>query len=116
MPLNWNKCQGDVWCPLGTVNLAHPHFNQMDGVYVIWHGGPNAATVYVGKGNVRDRLTYHRTNRQVQAYSQFGLFVTWAAVPASQRDGVEAFLAQRLHPLVVEGYPQVAPFEVNLPW
>ena len=54
--VNWIKCQGDVWCPLSTVDLSHPHFVKMDGVYVIWHGGPKPTVVYVGKGQIKERL------------------------------------------------------------
>jgi hypothetical protein len=116
MQLSWNKCQGDVWCSLATVNLAHVHFNQMEGVYIIWHGGPKAATVYVGQGNVRQRLTEHRNDPQIQAFSSLGLFVTWAAVPAAQRNGVEAYLARKLAPRVGELHPTAPQIEANLPW
>jgi len=116
MQLSWIKCQGDVWCKLDSVNLGHPHFSNMDGVYIIWHGGTNAATVYVGQGNIRDRLNFHRTNQEVQAYSSLGLFATWAMVPVAQRNGVEVYLARRLQPLVGEAHPDVGPIEVNVPW
>ena len=84
MQLQWTKCQGEIWCKLNTVNLSHAHFNDKDGVYIIWHGGPNAATVYVGQGNIRDRLTQHRNNSLIQQYDKLGLYVTWASVPAYQ--------------------------------
>jgi hypothetical protein len=116
MALSWIKCEGDVWCKLSTVNLSHEHFNSMYGVYIIWHGGSNAATVRVGQGFIRDRLSAHRNDPEVQAYARHTLYVTWASVSSASRDGVEAFLSQRLQPLVGERFPSVAPFEVNLPW
>jgi hypothetical protein len=88
----------------------------MDGVYVIWHGGQTPKTVYVGQGVIRDRLTAHRTDARIQAYSTLTLYVTWAAVDASSRNGAEVYLANRLAPIVGENYPNVAPIEVNLPW
>ena len=116
MNLSWIKCHGDVWCKLGTVNLEHEHFDSMEGVYIIWHGGSNSSTVRVGKGNIRERLADHRTNPEIQAYAQHTLYVTWASVPSAQKNGVELFLAQRLSPLVGERSPNVSPIEVNLPW
>jgi hypothetical protein len=70
--LTWNDCQGNVWCELNSVDLAHYHFNAMEGVYIIWHGGPKPATVRVGQGIVRDRLQAHRTDTAIQRYAQLG--------------------------------------------
>jgi hypothetical protein len=116
MTLSWIKCVGDKWCPLNTVNLDHPHFSNMEGVYIIWHGGQNPATVRVGQGFIRDRLRAHRSDPEVQAYSALGLFVTWAEVAAGDRDGVEAYLASILQPLAGERFPQRTPIPVKLPW
>lgn len=116
MNVKWMKCQGEVWCPLSTVNLSHLHFDKMEGVYVIWHGGSNAATVRVGQGIIKDRLAAHRADPAIQAFSQFSLFVTWASIPQIYRDGVEAFLANKLNPKVGERFPKVQPIEINLPW
>ncbi len=116
MILNWIKCQGEVWCKLNSVNLDHPHFTSMEGVYIIWHGGKDAHTVRVGQGIIRDRLANHRLDSMIQQFSGLGLFVTWAAVPASDRNGVEAFLFQQLTPKVGDRKPLAAPIQVNLPW
>lgn len=116
MQLTWIKCQGDVWCKLTTVNLNHTHFNNMHGVYIIWHGGANAATVYVGQGYVKERLAEHRTHLAIKFYENLGLYVTWAAVPQQYRDGVEVYLAQSLRPKVGKDYPNAVPIGVNLPW
>jgi hypothetical protein len=115
MQLNWSKCQGEVWCKLNFVTVEHQAFEHVDGVYVIWHGGPNPATVRVGQGTIRDQIKMNRTDSTVQSFASLGLFVTWASVPAQERNGVEAFLASRLHPKI-PNYPQAAPIEVNLPW
>ncbi len=114
--LSWIKCQGDVWCPLSTVDLNHAHFNNMEGVYVIWHGGPTPTVVYVGQGNIRQRLQEHRTNPEIQKYAGLGLFVTWARVEQQFRNGVERFLIDQLHPLANIKVPDELPTTVNLPW
>lgn len=116
MQLNWIKCQGDVWCKLDTVNLGHSHFENMHGVYIIWHGGNPAHTVRIGKGYIRDRLQSHRNDPEVQAYAHLGLYVTWASVPGQFQEGVEVYLGKRLTPKVGERFPQAIPTEVNLPW
>jgi hypothetical protein len=110
------KCTGEVWCPLSTVNLAHPYFNNVEGVYIIWHGGSSPATVRVGRGVIKDRLAAHRNDPQIQAFASLGLFVTWASIQANYHEGVETFLAARLNPKVGERWPDRAQIEVNLPW
>ena len=116
MNIRWMKCQGDVWCKLNTVNLDHHHFDVMDGVYIIWHGGPNPHVVYVGQGCIRDRLLAHRNDDRIQRYGHFDLFVTWARVEQSYRDGIEMYLSQVWKPLVGERDPNVQPVTVNAPW
>lgn len=114
MTLSWIKCKGDKWCPLNTVDLSSEHFDGKEGVYIIWRGGENAATIRVGQGVIRDRLKAHRDDPEIQDFES--LYVTWATVSAADMDGVEAFLGQRLKPLVGERFPDVDPIVVDLPW
>lgn len=114
--LRWNKCKGDIWCNLNTVNLNHSHFDNMNGVYIIWHGGNNASTVKVGQGHIKDRIAQHRDDPAIQSYSNIRLYITWASVEPQHRDGVERYLANRLRPLVGDRHPNVQPITVNLPW
>ena len=116
MELNWIKCQGDVWGNLNTVNLSHQHFDSMDGVYIIWHGGNDAATVRVGQGHIKDRLRAHRRDSDIQFFADRGLYVTWASVPEGSRNGVEAYLANRLGPKVGDLFPDTEGIPVNSPW
>jgi len=113
MELTWNKCVGNVWCPLETINLDG--LGDVAGVYLIWHGGTNPRWVRVGQGKIRERLAEHRANPQILAFRQHKLYVTWAVVPEVQRDGVEAFLAAYCAPLVGERFPDRQPITVNLP-
>ena len=115
LSLSWNKCEGNKWCNLLALNLDHEHFDDMEGVYVIWHGGDNPATVRVGQGFIRDRLAEHRQEQEVLVYRPRALYVTWARVSANDRDGVERYVADRLRPLVGARFPDVDPIEVNLP-
>lgn len=113
MNLTWGTCGNNgSWCVFSIVNLAHSHFDGKEGVYIIWQGkGP---VIRVGQGVIRDRLSEHRNDKAIIAYHN--LFVTWAAVPAQHRDGIERYLANRLNPSVGAAFPNVEPIEVNLPW
>jgi len=115
MQLDWIKCTNDAWCGLNSVDLSHSHFNGLEGVYVIWHGGNGHNIVKVGQGNIADRLTAYRNDPKIQAYAKNTLYVTWAKVDRHQQDGVEAFLGSSLAPLVAERFPDVQQMQVNLP-
>ena len=114
--LDWQKCQGNVWCNLNAVNLNHDHFNNRSGVYIIWHGGTQPRVVYVGSGVIRDRINQHRKDRDIQQYSSLNLFVTWANVAPSYQKGVEAYLADNWNPKVGDRHPNEPPITVNSPW
>ena len=117
MQLNWIKCQGSVWCKLNSVNLDHEHFNNMRGVYIIWHGGTDPKVVYVGQGNIKERLEKHQSDSRIQGYDNLDLYVTWAAVLEEHRDGVESYLANTWNPIVGVDHPQTSPpIAVNSPW
>jgi hypothetical protein len=117
MQLNWQKCQGEVWCKLNFVNLEHSLFNNLEGIYVIWHGGEKPATVFVGKGAIREKITQHRSDERIQKpYAELGLFATWAPVPPESRAGIEAFLIDKLTPIIRDQIAPAEPIPINLPW
>ncbi len=112
LTVTWIKSTSNAWLPLETVDLSGV---TVDGVYVIWHAGNPARTVRVGQGNIAARLGAHRLDKAILAYAASGtLYVTWAAVQASQRDGVERFLADHYSPLIGDRHPNVTPIPVNL--
>lgn len=115
LAVNWEQCQGGVWCSLATLNLDHSHFNGLEGVYVIWRAIDRKA-VRVGQGIVADRLRAHRSDRSILAHDGGGsLLVTWARLSAAYRDGVERYLATALTPIVGSAFPDVLAIQVNLP-
>jgi hypothetical protein len=116
MQLNWQKCQGEVWCKMNFVRLDHSHFNNLEGVFIVWHGGPNPATVFVGKGSIRDKITQYRSDERIQKFADLGLFTTWTPVSPESRAGVEAFLINNLNPIVRDQIPAAEPIQVNKPW
>ena len=112
MQLSWQNCQGDVWCSFMAVDLSHSHFDEMEGVYIIWqHNGP---VVRVGQGIIKDRIADHRTTQAITKYES--LRVTWAPVSTLYRDGVERYLANTLEPKIGDTFPDENPITVNLPW
>lgn len=111
--LFWVKSTQGQWLSLEKVNLAGV---TTQGVYIIWHGGNPARTVYVGQGDIAARLAAHRQRPEIQRYAQHGLFVTWAAVSADRRDGVERHFADTLRPLVGDAHPDVPAIQENGPW
>jgi hypothetical protein len=113
LPLQWVRLENGGFCPFQTVNLTNVAAN---GIYIIWHGGQPARVVRVGQGDIADRLNAHRRDPQILAYRAYGLWVTWAAVSAAQRDGVERYLADQYPPLVGDAFPAVSPIAVNAPW
>lgn len=114
MNLDWVKCEENTWCSLERLKLES--IGNTAGVYIIWHGGEMPRCVRVGQGDIKDRLSAHRNDPEITQYRpQGGLFVTWAAVPASQHGDVEAFLANECKPLVGIRFPERTPIAVNLP-
>jgi hypothetical protein len=112
--LQWVKSQAETWLEFQTFNINSV---DADGVYIIWHGGNPGRVVYVGQGDVKSRLQAHRNNTEITKYAKDGtLYVTWASVPAHQKDGVERYLANTWNPLVGDAHPDVTPIAVNSPW
>lgn len=110
----WTKSTKGEWLSLERVDLSNVFAY---GVYAIWHTGNPPRVVKIGQGNIADRLTAHRSDPSILAYKGRGdLYVTWAAVEAHQRDGVERYLADTWSPLVGDRYPAVSPIVVNSPW
>jgi len=116
LQLNWQKCQGEVWCKLNFVNLVHPHFENLEGVCVVWHGGATPAAVFVGKGMIREKITQYRADARIQKFAELGLFATWTSVQPQSQAGIEAFLINNLKPIVQDLLPPAEQIQVNLPW
>lgn len=110
MQVVWMKYQSGEWCRLTSLNLNDDHFNDLRGVYIIWSG---TKVVRLGSGIIKDRLEYHRNNKEILAYPN--LLVTWAKVNANQMEGVEKFLADTFNPAIGERFPDRTPIVVNLP-
>ncbi len=119
LPLMWIKCwtcSGDRWFDLLRFDLDDPLLDNMGGVYVIRQGGPNPSTIRVGQGEIRTRLAAEREDPQILSREQYGLYVTWASVEVSLREGAAKCLSRLLQPKLGDDRPDVTEIAVNMPW
>ncbi len=115
LKVHWNRVQGGAWAEFFAVNLDDPHFEGLEGVYVVWRGGASPAAVAVGEGALRENLKARRAEPGVASQRGATLFVTWAKVEAVARPGVTRYLLEALKPQFGPAAPAAAPVEVNLP-
>ncbi|MBI2787522.1 MAG: type II/IV secretion system protein [Elusimicrobia bacterium] len=115
LPVYWNRCEGDVWGELYAINLNHPHFDNLQGVYMVWLGGNKPAAICAGSGLIREQLAERRAQPELQALRDKSLLVTWAKVDTVACKGVERWLLENLRPKVASRIPDSLPVEVNLP-
>lgn len=116
LTLNWARTSANTWPAFDTLEM--PRAGSGDGVYIIWWGNTDPDVLYVGAGDVGDRLWYRAGDHRLVDYQRSGLHLscTWAAVDPRQIHGVERFLGDKLQPRFSEKFPQVTPIPVNLPW
>lgn len=85
------------------------------GVYLIWHSGVSPRAVYVGQGNIAERLKAHQRDPKIMIFEKFGsLFASWGNVEAQNFDGVERFLIEKYAPVLNGVMPMVPRISVNL--
>lgn len=116
--LQWGQCKAylvDEWCRLLEVDTGRMDLATLDGVFVIWHGGSPFETLRVGQGRVKNFLREAKEDEALLKYAEYGLYATWARVPADQREGVVRYLYDQLNPKLITEAPAAPPIEVNIP-
>jgi type II secretory ATPase GspE/PulE/Tfp pilus assembly ATPase PilB-like protein len=113
--VHWNRSQGDVWTEFFAVDFDDPHFDGLEGVFVVWQGGSAPAAISVGLGPLRKELKAQRSDPAFAAYRGKPLFVAWAKVEKVARAGVARYLYETLKPRTLMTVPAASPIEVNLP-
>ena len=113
--VHWNRTQGDAWAEFFAVDFDDPHFEGLEGVYVVWQGGAHPAAISVGLGSLRKELKAQRADSAFAAYRGKPLFVAWAKVDAAARMGVARYLYETLRPRTLMTVPAAPPIDVNLP-
>src|SRR5262249_12187277 len=87
------------------------------GVYVIYQTGNPPKSVYVGNGDIGERLASHRSDKRFEASRKKGsLYVAFATVSVADQEGVETYLAKLLQPTIGERHPDVREIQVNPPF
>lgn len=109
--MQWATRRNGTWHEFMSTELA---LIDDSGVYIIWID--RRRVVYVGQGDVAERLQEHRDDPRFAKLDRWSMCATWASVSPSQRDGVEKFLASTLNPVIGEQWPSATPIQVNLPW
>jgi CheY-like chemotaxis protein len=115
--VQWEKCKRGAWCILAELDLDHRHFNDMEGVYIIWQGEENPVALRTGQGLIRESLARERNDKELLVCrEQHELYVSWAQVNPRFRDGVVRYITEALKPKLESSYPDVPRVGVNLPW
>ena len=111
--LNWSSSKTDDdwhWFPIVKLNQIND-----EGVYVIRNGLYLGNTLYVGQGNIAERLSEHKTTLRHKRYNIQDLWVAWATVSSENKNGVERFLYNYFKPIESKRCPEALPISVNLP-
>jgi hypothetical protein len=113
--LDWAKQAADRWFHLDFVDVTKV---KSYGVFVIWKPGVaqvrSSVSIKVGHGDIASSLLKARHDLAVGKHGR-DLLVTWAAVDVLYVAGVEAYLVQRLQPLIGLKLPLASMHPVNLP-
>lgn len=114
LQLNWIRAQAGNW--LDPLKTEWTSVSGRYGVYVIWsvrRGLFGSHIVRVGQGSIADRVRHHMLDPEIRAFGE--LRFAFAEVSHHHVDAVEAYLGNRLRPMVGQRFPKVVPIEVNLP-
>ena len=115
MLLSWKKSASDFnWHILSSLNLGTVHDK---GIYVIKTGLANQYTVYIGQGDVSQRLSAHLREFSVTKHARVtgNLWVAWAPVQQKYRNGIERYLHDQLKPRESSCWTNDPSIQVNLP-
>ena len=119
LTLDWTRGSTGHYFQLSDVarRAGLPMARGLGGVYVLWRGGRDRRCIVVGQSrDIAESLHRLGCDRLIRGFtSANGLYVTWAAVAQSDRDGIERYVAEQLQPLIDSRPLRAAPIPVNLP-
>ena len=113
--VEWEKCSRGAWCNFSELDLDHEHFADMEGVYVIWQGEENPIALRVGHGFIRECLAREKSDKDLLAYLQDEIYVTWAKIDRKFCSGIVRYIANILRPELDSSSPDFEPIKVNIP-
>lgn len=82
------KCAAGTYFILLKLDLEHKHFDEMEGVYVIWCGDPNPVALRVDYGYIRNCLANGSNDKDALPYEQDEIYVIWGKVDRQFCGGV----------------------------
>lgn len=115
IPLYWNRCEGGAWGELFAVDFDDPHFDKLQGVFVVWQGGDKPAAIRVGGGALREGLKAVKADPAVEPFRGNTLLVSWAKADPAVLPGMEKYLHEALKPKTGGPPPTVPPQPVTPP-
>lgn len=113
--IEWEICTRGTWCNLLELDLDHEHFDDMEGVYVIWRGADNPLALRVGHGLIRECLAREQNDKDVLAYQQDEIYVTWGKVDRKFCGGIVRYIADVVQPELETFSPDIESIKVNIP-
>ncbi|MBB4284887.1 hypothetical protein [Roseospira goensis] len=100
----WQRDPSMRFYRLLALRPGRPKLTGLGGVFVLFHKGVRPGWVYVGAtadlGAAVTRLQDHPEIAALEGRG--GLFMTWAFIKPDKRDGVVAYLRDRLKPEVID--------------
>ena len=109
----WARCKNKEdktrhWCNFWKLKLDR--MEGKSGVYVIWADSGFPYAIYVGQGDIADRIKDHRGERPFIKIRDDGekMFVTWQPFTDNELDGREKYLADLLNPVIGQRHPRKA--------
>ena len=86
MQVKWGVCRSNTWCGFRTL-ILEDDLDKSYGVYIIWMEASSRGIIYVGEGNIRERIRSHRNDLRFSNIWA-GSYVTWARVNRNVIKGV----------------------------
>ncbi len=107
----WVKCEDKKtkavqWCDFWELDLDS--VGNVLGVYIVWGDSVVPYVIYVGKGEIAERIEKHRRKKDFIRCKDDGekMFVTWQEFPDKELRGREKYLANLLQPEIGERHPE----------
>lgn len=117
--IEWFKCKKVGWCDLFKVDIEHELVSEIEGIYICWTGSgmdDSLSVIKVGEGYIHDIIIDLRSDLEIKAFRNKGVFITWCEIPSYKSSGILKYLEKELKPLFTSEKIAAIPRKVNIPW